>query len=226
LPENLILLIVSRVLPVAKQHADRTPMLSAFLNGLIAAGKLGVIDIDITHNIFRDVVQDLVEYFDLRSSASRKRAKSDHKNGHQMWRVGILDQEVKFENSQVIARLLKNCLELGLQHELRQACQQVIANANLGGVNFFHSLWIPLPHDLSTEIQDNESFQPFQHLFITLLLSYIANSASFEPTPPKDRKRPIVSHHCKDCVPLNAFLADATRKEYRFPCPNLDRSTL
>jgi hypothetical protein len=213
---SMTMLTLNRVLPATKLHVNHTVMLAEFLNGLIAASKLGVIDLAIAHNIFRDLIQDLIEHFDLTSSTMRKSTKSEQRTGPQQWQAHNPDRGLHRENSRIIAKLFKNCLELELHDELHRACHQVYVDAKLGSTEFFESLWIPLLKDLSTEIQGYESLSPIRGLFLKVLGTYILNFVNAQPTPPKDWKRPTVAHNCKDCIPLNAFLADASQKELKF----------
>jgi hypothetical protein len=190
-------------------------MVVAFLTGLFISGSNAAINLDITRNVFQDVISDSVEHFSLRSLEIVKVIKPYQASRYNR-PASPPKEEIDNQNSRNVATLLSNCLELGLHNELERACAKLTAEVEISKVDLFGSVYLPLLKDLSAMIRGNESSPALQSLFQDVLSTYIVRFVKAEPTPPQDWKRRTTNCNCADCQALNRYLASPMEKVGRF----------
>jgi hypothetical protein len=218
----------SRILPVVKRNAKNTPMALVFLSGLLDAVASSSIPQGVADAIFKDVIVDVGEHFNLVVPASESKKRVAYGSGLSR---PIQPQIPSSDGSyrQIccsLSTVLHHCCSIGLDSEVKTLVAKIVAETSRKDISLFEVLYLPFLKQMKTLLaQKNELLRDpqIQRLFQLVLAAYIVRFVQTEPKPPTDWVRPAVDcTHCtnpEDCRKLNQFLSWPTEQVCRFAMP-------
>ncbi len=210
------------VLPLVKKCAANMGFIVAFLTELLSAAESDHLRMEVVHNLFKDILNDVTADIRLQWETGReqtrnetaKRRRLDYDN-HGSQVAG--EQSPNTVTAEKLGTLFQHCEKLGLSHEINQLVETIVSQTPDADVKTFENLLLPLlqqlpPTSPSSKATDSH---PYRALFHTVLSSYITTCVQPAPLKPTTWQRPPrgCSLYCEDCVKLDEFLKDAEERQ-------------
>jgi hypothetical protein len=168
----------SRILPVVKRNAKNTPMALVFLSGLLDAVASSSIPQGVADAIFKDVIVDVGEHFNLVVPASESKKRVAYGSGLSR---PIQPQIPSSDGSyrQIccsLSTVLHHCCSIGLDSEVKTLVAKIVAETSRKDISLFEVLYLPFLKQMKTLLaQKNELLRDpqIQRLFQLVLAAYI-----------------------------------------------------